>query len=145
MTATKNARSAGRTKKRSSPSEIAPGVYVGGWKDAVAFAGTRFCVLDEARPDMPSSTHVPIYSEATKAANRANLDRLADAVRKARADGTPVLIYCGMGVRRAALGGAWYLHRTEKLSLDAAYERVRSARPQIEHASEWIADRTGLD
>ena len=145
MTASEKTRRAPSAKSRRSPSEIAPGVFVGGWKDAVNFEGTRFCVLDEARPDVPPSTHVPIYSEATKAASRANLDRLADAVRKARAEGSPVLIFCGMGVRRAALGGAWYLHRAEKLSLDAAYDRVRAARPQIEHARQWVEDRSALE
>ena len=145
MTPTPSDRRAQPTKKAPTASEIAPGIYVGGWKDALAFEGTRFCVLDEARADMPTATHIPIYSEESRTVNRKNLDRLATSVRKARAEGRPVLIFCGMGVRRSPLGGAWYLHRTENLPLDAAYDRIRSVRPQIEHAREWVENPAGLD
>jgi len=129
---------------KNGPSEIAPGVFVGGWKDAVAFEGTRFCVLDEEPEGMPEATHIPIYSEASGAASRRNLDRLASEVGAARAKGQPVLIFCGHGIRRSPLGGAWYLHRSEKLPLDAAYERIRAVRPRVETAASWVDDPSSL-
>lgn len=128
----------------TGPSEIAPGVFVGGWNDAVAFQGTRFCVLDEEPEGMPKATHIPIYNEASGAASRRNLDRLAREVGAARASGAPVLIFCGHGIRRSPLGGAWYLHRSEKIPLDAAYERVRAVRPRVEPASSWVDDPSSL-
>jgi protein-tyrosine phosphatase len=127
-------------KKVPSPQEIAPGVFLGGWKDAVTFEGARFCVLDEAPDDMPSGTHIPIYDETADRPRIENLDRLAREVHAAHATGKPVLIFCGHGVRRSPLAAAWYLHRYEQLTLDDAYDRIRSARPQVEHAREWIGN-----
>lgn len=127
-----------------SPSEIAPGVYVGGWKDAVRFEGTRFCVLDDAPEEMPTATHIPIYREADAQARVENLDRLAAGMRTARNQGRPVLVFCGHGVRRSALGGVWYLRRAEGLSLDQAYERVRLVRPKVQHARDWVTNAEEL-
>ena len=143
-----------QSKPRKSPqpksrsptaSEIAPGVFVGGWKDALRFDGARFCVLDEAPGDMPPATHVPIYSEDTGKARPESLDRLAAGMQAARAKGASVLVFCGHGVRRSALGGAWYLHRAEGLSLDQAYEQIRSVRPKVQHAREWVDNAIELE
>jgi hypothetical protein len=127
------------------PSEIAPGVFVGGWNDALKFEGVRFCVLDDAPDDRPTSTHVRIYEESTDRANTADLDRLAAGVGAARKTGSPVLVFCGHGVRRSPLGGAWYLHKSEGISLDAAYDRIRAVRPKIEHARDWIGHPDNLE
>lgn len=132
-------------RKSTSPSEIAPGVFVGGWKDAVEFGGTRFCVLDTAPDDMPQGTHIPLYDEKADRAIPTILERLAKAMIAAHAKGEPVLVYCGHGIRRGPLGGAWYLHRAEGLSLDAAYDRVRAVRPKIEHARDWIGNTGELE
>ncbi len=131
--------------KSRSPSEIAPGVFVGGWKDAVGFHGARFCVLDEAPPDMPPATHIPIYDEGSDRADPQSLDRLAEAMRMAHSKGESVLVFCGHGVRRSPLGGVWYLRRTEGLSLDDAYARVQVARPKVEHAREWVGNSRELE
>ena len=125
---------------RKTLSEIAPGVYVGNWDDAVKFEGERFCVLDSAPPDMPSGTHMPIYNEVKDRADRATLDRLADAMRAARTEGSPVLVFCGHGKYRSPLGAAWYLHRVEGVSLDEAYTRVRAARPKANANLDWIGN-----
>ncbi len=138
--------SASRTKARPrGPSEIAPGVFVGGWKDALPFEGVRFCVLDEAPPDMPPATHIPIYDEGSDRANTKNLDRLAEAIGRAHAKGETVLVFCGHGVRRSPLAGAWYLRRSEGIPLDRAYDRIRAVRPQVEHAREWIGTAADLE
>ncbi|MGI0072156.1 MAG: dual specificity protein phosphatase family protein [Thermoplasmata archaeon] len=102
-------------------------------------------MLDDAPDDMPPATHLPIYTEDGDRPILPNLDRLAEGMRAARAKGEPVLVFCGHGVRRGPLGGAWYLHRVEGLSLDAAYERVRAVRPKIEHAREWIGNPGELE
>jgi hypothetical protein len=145
------ARTSSRPKKpsqpaRSTPSEIAPGVFVGGWKDAVAFEGQRFCVLDEVPTDepLPAEGHVPIYDETKDQAIRPNLDRLAKMMAAAHAKSGPVLVFCGHGIRRASLGGAWYLHVAEGIPLAEAYDRVRAVRPQIETAAEWIGNVENL-
>ena len=135
-----------RTKARTDgPSEIAPGVSVGGWRDALRFEGSRFCVLDEAPDDMPSATHIKIYDDSSDRAIVENLDELAREIQRERSNGRPVLVFCGHGVRRSPLAGAWYLHRAEGLTLDEAYERIRSVRPKIEEAKEWIGNAEDLE
>lgn len=120
------------------PSEIAIGVFVGGWEEAVHFDGPRFCVLDEPPPDMPPATHIAIYDDSRDRPLVANLDKLADAMERARTKNGSVMVFCGHGVRRSPLAGAWYLHRIQKLSLDQAYDRIRAVRPKIEAARDWI-------
>lgn len=135
---TKKSRSTVTTRK--TPSEIAPGVYVGNWEDALKFEGARFCVLDSAPQDMPPATHVPIYDEKTDRADRRRLDRLADAMQAARSKGSPVLVFCGHGKYRSPLGGAWYLHRAAAVPLDEAYSRVRAARSQAARSLAWVGN-----
>jgi protein-tyrosine phosphatase len=133
------------TAKPKGPSEIAPGVFVGGWDDALRFEGARFCVLDEAPDDMPPATHIPIYDERSGSALRPNLDRVAREMEAAHARGRPVLVFCGHGIRRSPLAAAWYLHRSEHLPLEKAYERVRAVRPRIEIPTAWMGNAASLD
>ncbi len=139
----KPAKSPAKTKLKS-PSEIAPGVYLGNWEDAQQFQGARFCVLDEAPADMPPATHIPIYNEPSDRADATQLDRLAQAMKAARARGEPVLVFCHQGIYRSPLGAAWYLHRAEGLSLDQAYERIRAVRPKAKPASTWLGNHLEL-
>ena len=143
MPARKNS---GRTQhtKKSATSEVAEGVYVGGWNDALKFEGSRFCVLDDLPDDMPPGVHVPVYDSTRDRAIRENLDRVVREMATARAKGRPVLVYCGHGIRRSPLAAAWYLHREEGLELDEAYARIRKVRPRVETAGEWIGDTSNL-
>jgi hypothetical protein len=141
MTAAKRTQSTRSRRAASKASEIAPGVFVGGWNDAVVFEGARFCVLDQVpEDDLPAEAHRTIYDEAKDAAIRESLDEVAALAQKARSQGTPVLFFCGHGVRRGPLAAAWYLHRAEGIPLDAAYQRIRAVRPKIEHVSEWVGN-----
>ena len=138
MAAKRSSRPAGKTARPPSPQEIAPGIFLGGWKDATRFEGARFCVLDEAPEEMPTAKHVPIYDGEGDRPRIDNLDRLAREMRAAHDGGSPVLVFCGHGVRRSPLAAAWYLHRYEHLTIDQAFDRIRALRPQVEHAREWI-------
>ena len=145
MSASKKKPQTRATAGTSKASEIAPGVYVGGWSDAEQFQGTRICVLDEAPDDrIPGDTLVPIYNEKQDRPIRENLDRVAKMVETARTAKQPVLLFCGHGIRRGSLAGAWYLHAHDGISLDAAYARVRAVRPKIQHVKEWVGDWKGL-
>jgi hypothetical protein len=132
-------------RRRAGPAEVSPGISVGGWKDAERFEGSRFCVLDEVPADVPPSTHIAIYDENRDRAIVENLDRLARAIADEHAKGRPVLVFCGHGIRRGPLAAAWYLHRSEGLTLAEAYTRIRAVRPQIEEAKEWIGDPENLE
>jgi hypothetical protein len=146
MTPTQRTPRAPSTQKNDlSPQEVAPGVFLGGWKDALVFSGRKFCLLDEAPDDMPKATHIPVYDEGTDAPIVSNLDRLADLVNAARQANEPVLVFCGHGIRRSPLGVAWYLHRYQKLPLDEAYVQIRAVRPKVETAAEWIGNCAPLE
>jgi hypothetical protein len=146
MVATRRAaRAPSKKNDAASPQEISPGLFLGGWKDALQFSGRKFCVLDEAPDDMPPATHVRIYDEEKDAPIVANLDRLATQIARARASREPVLVFCGHGVRRSPLAVAWYLHRDQKVPLEEAFDRIRAVRPQIEAASEWIKNCAPLE
>lgn len=127
-----------RRPTAATASEFAPGLFVGGWKDAERFSGARFCVLDEAPDGMPEGKHVAIYNGEKDAPILENLDRVAGLMHAAQARDEKVLVYCGHGIRRSPLAAAWYLHRYAALPLDEAYARVRAVRPQVEEAKEWM-------
>jgi protein-tyrosine phosphatase len=131
--------------KRAGPSEVASGVFVGGWNDSVKFEGARFCVLDEAPDELEGAAHYPIYDPTKGEAIPENLDRLARAMEKAHDGGKPVLVFCGHGIRRGPLGAAWYLHRAEGIPLPEAFDRVAEVRPRIERPREWIESPENLE
>jgi hypothetical protein len=116
-------------------------VFVGGWNDALAFEGARYCVLDEdPGEELPADARIPIYDPNEDRPIVSNLDALVQRVESDREHQRPVLLFCGHGIRRAPLAGVWYLHRHEGLSLDEAYARVREVRPKTEHAKEWVGN-----
>lgn len=139
-------RSSRAVSPKTHASEIAPGVFVGGWKDAEGFVGARICVLDES-PDetLPGMTHVPIYDGEKDRALPRNLDKVAEMAIAARGRNEPVILFCGHGIRRGSLAGAWYLHRAENLPLDQAFDRVAAVRPKIERPRDWIGNTSDLD
>ncbi|MCI4367214.1 MAG: dual specificity protein phosphatase family protein [Thermoplasmata archaeon] len=145
MTTAKTPKAPNPRTPANARSEISPGVFVGGWNDALGFEGRLFCVLDEPPEGIPNATHIPIYDERNDRADTKQLDRLAAAVSTAHADGLPVLIFCGHGVRRSPLAAAWYLRRAEGLPLSAAYERIRAVRPKVEPARAWLGNADELE
>ena len=141
MTAARRSPARAASPRTSPLSEVAPGVFVGGWKEAERFSGARICVLDERPAELdgwPGTEHVPIYDGAKDAPLVENLDRVADWMHRAHATGAPVMVFCGHGVRRGSLGGAWYLHRYAGMTLTEAFDAVAAVRPQIERPEEWI-------
>lgn len=145
MPAKKRAGKGVSTKLPQSPSQIAPGVFVGNWDDAVKFEGSRFCVLDEAPAEMPPSTHVRIYDEEKDRADSKALDRVAASMKAAHDAGKPVLVYCGQGIYRSPLAAAWYLKRTEGVSIQEAYKRVLAVRPKAKPAATWLGNYSEID
>jgi hypothetical protein len=125
-------------------SEIVPGLFVGGSAEAARFSGTKICVLDHAPAGTEFSAHVPIYDAATDRVLPEALDRVSQLIADAQKRGEPVLVFCGHGVRRSPLSVAWHLRRTQQLSLDEAYARLRAVRPIVEDARDWVGDPTGL-
>lgn len=127
------------------PTEIAPGVFVGGRAAAADFPGLRMCVLDAGEDAGVPSERLPVYDPEEERPIRENLERIATAVRDARSRGEPVLIFCGHGVRRSPLAAAWYLHRAEGISLGAAYDRIERVRPFIERPEQWLRGSGALE
>ncbi len=93
---------------------------------------------------MPAEAHHRVYDREQDVPDRAGLEVVVRLAKSARAQGKPVLLFCGHGIRRGPLAGAWYLHRVEGLSLEEAYARIRGVRPKVEHVKEWVGSWEGL-
>jgi protein-tyrosine phosphatase len=121
------------------PSEVVPGLFVGGRPDAAGFDGFRLSVLDDPGDSTPAEAHIPILTGEDGGVDPVALDRAAETIDAALREGRRVLVYCGHGARRSPLAVAWYLHRRRGLSLSDAYVALRTARPRVEPASSWLA------
>jgi Dual specificity phosphatase, catalytic domain len=121
----------------TSASEVSPGVFVGGWKEAAIFSGTKICVREDPPEGMTRVTHIPVFDELREMPIPANLDRVSELLRAAHDRNETVLVFCGHGVRRSPLAVAWYLQRTEGITLDQAYAQIARARPGIERVQDW--------
>lgn len=49
-----------------------------------------------------------------------------------------VVVHCAMGMERSVLSVAWYMHQYLGLSLDDAYEQIKSIRPIAADRRNWI-------
>ena len=131
----------GGSRPTGDASEIADGVFVGGWADAEGFEGIRICVVEELPTGpIPAEALLPVYDREHETPHWANLDRLVELAGEARARGDRVLFFCGHGLRRGALAGAWYLHRREGVPVAVAFDRVQAVRPRIERPRHWMGD-----
>jgi hypothetical protein len=119
-------------------SRIVPGLYIGGWRDAATFAGFRISVLDPGERGVPCELQLAIFADGDDAALPARLDEVADRIARARAEGHPVLIFCGQGARRSVLATAWYLTRREGQPFAEAIAMIRRARPRAESPLTWL-------
>ena len=66
------------------------------------------------------------------------LNKIVDTMQIAMDSGQRVVVHCSMGMERSVLATVWYLTRTQGLSLDNAYNLVRSIRPIATDRREWI-------
>ena len=131
--------------KVPSPQEVAPGVFVGGWDDATHFTGAKFCVMDDPPQGLPGTVHIPIYDEVRNAPILPNLEILAQRVRLAHDVGAP-----RAGVLRPRDPSGAARRGLVPASVRAAdrgggLRQVRSVRPKIEHARDWIGHVEGLE
>ena len=139
--------------------EIVPGLYVSGygeWTDEVYDEDKWLviCVLEncnqqgfERYPRIEHTKHYPLLrgeqispSEyATRwPASRQALDQVASEIATGIHEGRNVLVHCGAGLERSPLAVVWYLSKSMGISIDAAYEIVRRARPQVYDRQSWL-------
>ena len=138
--------------------EILPGLHLGDYADAIVDAATNpkrlaLCVLEALPPDAPPRTmHVKILSYDVSGAtprvfaNPRQLDAAAMIIDSALAKdernaGPGILVHCAAGVERSPLTVVWYLMHYEGMTMDGAYEFVRTRRPIVEDRRIWLPDR----
>ena len=66
------------------------------------------------------------------------LEQIVNTMEMAMATGQKVVVNCSMGMERSVLSTVWYLVRNKSMSLDNAYDFVRSVRPIATDRREWI-------
>lgn len=140
-------------------------IWVGDLEDAKVWDGNLLCVL-ETRPDSEpeNALHIPIlflrwekiavkdehgndsYNYTTNGfVDRAlpvQLDAVAHVIQNHVDAGTKLLVHCSAGMERSPLALTWYMHTRAGLSLEEAFEFVKSKRPQAENRLEWIVGYT---
>lgn len=115
--------------------EIVEKLFVGDMSDAHSgFEGLIICVLEDKPFDEPANaTWVPFLAEGLR-----SLEITAEIIDNALNGGRPVLVHCGAGSERAPLAVAWYLYRRRAMTLDDAYELLRSRRPIVQDRRFWL-------
>jgi len=110
-------------------------LFVGDMVDARAgFEGLIICVLEEKPFDEPpNATWIPFLAEGIR-----SLEITAEIIDHALAGGRAVLVHCGAGSERAPLAVAWFLYRRRAMSLDEAYELLKSRRPIVQDRRFWL-------
>ncbi len=115
--------------------EIVANLFVGDMVDAKSgFDGLIVCVLEEKPFDEPANaTWVPFLAEGLR-----SLEITAEIIEQALAGGRAVLVHCGAGSERAPLAVAWYLSRRREMTLDEAYDLLKSRRPVVQDRRFWL-------
>lgn len=115
--------------------EIIENLFVGDMVDARAgFDGLTICVLEEKPFDEPANaTWIPFLAEGIR-----SLEITAEIIDRALAGGRAVLVHCGAGSERAPLAVAWFLYRQRAMTLDEAYDLLKSRRPIVQDRRFWL-------
>jgi len=71
-------------------------------------------------------------------ANHNALNRVAEAIHKNMKAGKKVMVHCAAGQERSPLAVVWFLHTKRGMDLEAAYDMVRSKRPQTMDCLDWL-------
>ena len=114
--------------------EIIDNLFVGGLDDAQSgFDGLIICVLEEKPSDEPpDAIWIPF--------GIGSLDITASMIDNALASGRRVLVHCGAGSERAPLTIAWFLSRRREMSIDAAYDLLKTKRPTVQDRRTWLRE-----
>ena len=114
--------------------EIIRHLFVGDLQDAGAFDGMIISVLPDALEGEPEhAVRIPFLANG-----RATLDTTAAVIDAALALGLRVLVHCEEGCERAPLVIAWFLRTRRAMTLDEAYELLKSKRPIIKDRRAWL-------
>ena len=140
--------------------QIIHDIYIGDLEDAKVWDGNLLCVL-ETRPDSEpeNALNIPILtlrfekimmkdkdgndtdyvtSGFVDRALPVQLDAVAHVIQNHVDAGTKLLVHCSAGMERSPLALTWYMHTRAGLSLEEAFEFVKSKRPQAQNRLEWL-------
>ncbi|HXW84437.1 MAG TPA: dual specificity protein phosphatase [Candidatus Binataceae bacterium] len=114
--------------------EVIRKLFVGDLQDAQRFEGLVINVL----PDVPdvepaAAVHMPILRDGIESMNRT-----AEFIDAALARGERVLVHCEEGCERAPLVVAWFLKSRRGMTLDEAYQLLKSRRAIVADRRRWL-------
>lgn len=114
--------------------EIIAGLYVGDLQDAQKFDGTIISVLPDVPEGEPAQArHMPFLADGLD-----SLERTAALIDDELALGHRMLVHCEEGCERAPLVVAWFLKTRRGMTLDEAYDLLKSRRPIVEDRRRWL-------
>jgi protein-tyrosine phosphatase len=133
-TTVKGKKTAQRQTAAWRESEIVTNLFLGDVQDAGRFDGMIVSVLSEAMADEAKRTiHIPFLANG-----RATLDTTSALIDAGLRLGMPVLVHCEEGCERAPLVVAWFLKTRRGMTLDEAYELIKSRRPIVKDRRAWL-------
>lgn len=68
------------------------------------------------------------------------MDGIAMILETLVQNGKRVVVHCFAGVERSPLVVAWWISRTQHLTIDEAYQRVMDARPGAQDRRHWVPE-----
>jgi hypothetical protein len=115
--------------------EIVPGLWLGGVQPIPEARALGFKILGVRHlPHADDDVHIPVLVGN----HNQQLDRVATTIEGFLQANQPVLVHCLVGMERAPLAVAWYLHTKLNMTLDSAYELVKSKHPITQDRREWL-------
>ncbi|XP_043557724.1 dual specificity phosphatase 28 [Chiloscyllium plagiosum] len=97
--------------------------------------GVTFCINVSKQQPFPAlrigGMRVPVFDEPAENLHR-YFDRCADAIEEAARRGGRTLVYCKNGRSRSAAVCTAYFMKYRRLSLQEAFQHVKSVRPTVE-------------
>jgi hypothetical protein len=115
-------------------SEIITNLFLGDLQDAARFDGMIISVLPDAMASEPKRTiRLPFLANG-----RATLDATSALIDAGLRLGMPVLVHFEEGCERAPLVVAWFLRTRRSMTLDEAYDLIKSRRPAVKDRRSWL-------
>lgn len=126
---------------------VLPKLGVTGAEGAENAIKQRYFTINVAKElNIATTVTIPIepnnntWGQKTENTVLAGLEKIVNTIDMAIDTGQKVVVNCSMGMERSVLATVWYLIRNKNMSLDNAYNFVRSVRPIATDRREWIIE-----
>ena len=97
-------------------------------------------LMNDATVKMPIEPSNGTWGRKRDSTVLQTLESIVNTMEMAKASQQKVVVHCSMGMERSVLATVWYLLRNKGMSLDNAYNFVRSVRPIATDRRTWLIE-----